>query len=128
MEGGWSFWRMGGVVWWVSLSIAFASLYAITSSMNALRYLGTVRWRWFLASMLPKTIHGEAFFSRLQHRTVVKGEEDRIAWLDLKSGNFTAEVFYSSVVPERNKLFPWVQCGVLEFWWRCGSLLERLTW
>ena len=34
----------------------------------------------------------EHFFSRLQEKVIIRGEEDKVIWLETKSGNFIVKV------------------------------------
>ena len=47
----------------------------------------------------------ERFLERLQNKVVVEGREDKVYWLETKSGTFFVKSFYSSLEVRRSMLF-----------------------
>ena len=64
--------------------------------------------------------------ARLQDNVVVEGIEDKVCWVDMKSGTFSVKSLHASL--ETGRVVPYshlVLCGMRGFLLRCAFLLGR---
>ena len=80
-----------------------------------------------------KIIIVKRFLARLQDKLVGEGKEDKVCWVDMKSGTFSVKSLYASLETERVVQFPssvvwnaWVPPKVCSFAWE-ATWGEALT-